>query len=62
LTNADYLDEFAFDKKAKSIVWLDDAQVPITYEQKDGVLSVHTNCFRYGAHYVVRVAKIIVEE
>lgn len=62
LTSADYLDEFAFDKKVKSIVWMDDAQLPIEYEQKDGVLSVHTKCFRYGAHYVVRVAKITVEE
>jgi len=62
LTQANYLDEFAFDKKVQSMVWLDDPELPIEYEQKDGVLSVHTKCFRYGAHYVVRVAKITVEE
>ena len=62
LTNAHYLDEFVFDKKVKSITWLDDKKATISCEQKDEKLSVYTSSFRYGAHYVVRVAKIEVEE
>jgi alpha-L-fucosidase len=62
LTNAHYLDEFVFDKKVKSISWLDDKKATISCEQKDEKLLVHTSSFRYGAHYVVRVAKIEVEE
>ena len=51
---------FAFEKKIKSISWLDD-ESPAPFEQKDGYVTVSPDQYRYGTHYVVRVAKIEVE-
>lgn len=57
-----FIDEFKFDKKIKSITCLDDPSVAFEFEQKDGVTTVKSVCYPYGMHLAVRVAKIEIEK
>ena len=56
-----FIDSFPFDKKVKSITWLDEPNKEAKYEQENGMLTVHSEYYRYGRHLVVRVAKIVTE-
>ena len=55
------LDEFAFDKKIKSITALEDASIVCAFEQKDGVVKINNPAYTYGNSLVVRVLKIETE-
>ena len=59
---ANFLDEFKFDKKIKSVTALDDPTVPYEVTQENGVTKIKSIPYYYGTHLVVRVAKIEVEE
>ena len=60
--NANFIDTFAFDKKIKSITWLDDPKSAVRFtENGDGTVTVQSDAYKYGTHLVVRVAKILVE-
>ena len=59
--DANFDDTFPFAKKIKSITWLDN-KAPVSYEQNDGKVTVTTQPFFYGCHWVVRVAKIVCGE
>ena len=60
--DANFVDTFAFDKKIKSITWLDDPTTSVRFtENGDGTVTVQSDAYKYGTHLVVRVAKIIVE-
>lgn len=52
---------FTFGKPIQSITWLDN-KAPVSYEQNDGKVTVTTQPFFYGCHWVVRVAKIVCGE
>ena len=54
---ADYKDVFALDREITEITWLDNGE-PLSYEQEDDRVCVHTGPFSYGRNLVVRVAKI----
>ena len=57
-----FIDTFPFDKKVKSITWLDEPNKELRYtENEDGTLTVFSEHYRYGKHLVVRVAKIVTE-
>ncbi len=55
------LDEFAFDKKIKSVTALEDASIVYEFEQKDGVVKINNPAYTYGNSLVVRVLKIETE-
>ncbi len=57
---ASYQDIFNFDKKIKSITWLDNGD-PVAFEQDGDKVVVKTVPYTYGRQLVVRVAKIEVE-
>ena len=60
--DANYNDTFSFDKKIKSITWLDTPEVSVRYtDNGDGTITVHSDAYTYGRHLVVRVAKIVTE-
>jgi alpha-L-fucosidase len=60
--DANFVDTFAFDKKIKSITWLDVPKSAVRFtENGDGTVTVQSDAYKYGTHLVVRVAKIIVE-
>ena len=59
---ANFIDEFAFDKKIKSITAMDDATVTYEVKQENGVTTIKSSPYAYGTHLAVRVAKIEVEE
>ena len=54
------IDMFKFDKKIKSVSWLDNGQ-EIPFEQKDGTTTVRCTHYKYGTNLVVRIAKIVTE-
>ena len=54
---ADYTDVFTLDREITEITWLDNDE-PVSFEQKEGRVCVHTEPFCYGRNLVVRVAKI----
>ena len=56
----DYNCTFAFDRKIKSVTWLDNGK-ELSYTRDGGKVTIHTQPFFYGCHWVVRVAKIICE-
>ncbi len=56
---AQYSDEFEFDKQIKSVNWLDNNEL-LSFEQNDGKTIVFTTKYCYGRNLVVRVAKITV--
>ena len=59
---ANFIDTFAFDKKIKSIMWLDEPSKSVAYtENGDGTVTVNSEAYRYGKHLVARVAKIVTE-
>ena len=43
-------------EKIKSVKWMDNDE-KLDFVQDKGVLSINTTGFKYGTHYVVRVAK-----
>ena len=51
---------FDFDKKIKSIKWLDDG-LDVYFTQENGKTNIVTTSQFYGAHMVVKIAKIEVE-
>ena len=51
---------FDFDKKIKSIKWLDDG-LDVYFSQENGKTNIVTTSQFYGAHMVVKIAKIEVE-
>lgn len=54
------LDErFVFDKEITSVRWLDNGK-PLEYSQENGKTLIHTEPFKYGENYVVRIAEIKV--
>jgi alpha-L-fucosidase len=58
----DFNDAFAFDKKIKSITWLDEPMRAVKFtDNGDGTVTVNSEAYRYGKHLVVRVAKIVTE-
>ena len=59
---ANFVDEFAFDKKIKSITAMDDDTVTYEVKQENGVTTIKSTPYVYGTHLAVRVAKIEVEE
>jgi alpha-L-fucosidase len=60
--DADLMDTFPFDKKIKSITWLDTPDKEVEYtDNGDGTISVRSEAYKYGTHLVVRVAKIVTE-
>lgn len=59
---ANFIDEFKFDKKIKSITALDDPTVSYEVTQSGGVTKIKCTPYTYGTHLAVRVAKIEVEE
>ena len=58
--NSAYVHKFTFDKEIESVNWLDNG-APLTLEQNGNNVRISTIPFRYGEHYVVRVAKISVK-
>ena len=59
---ADLTDTFSFDKKIKSITWLDSPDTEVKYtDNGDGTITVHSETYKYGTHLVVRIAKIVTE-
>lgn len=50
---------FTFDKKIKSVCWLDNGK-ELNFTQNDNEVNIHTEKFEYGQDFVVRVAKIEV--
>lgn len=61
-TEANFIDTFPFDKKIKSISWLDTPEMEVRFtENDDGTVTVQSDYYRYGTHLVVRVAKIVTE-
>lgn len=54
---ANFKDTFPLEAKVESVEWMDN-RAPLKYEQKDGMLTVYTEPYRYGRDLVVRVAKI----
>ena len=58
--DAKYQETFTFEPQVKSITWMDNGQ-EVSYEHKEGKLTVYTEPFRYGRSLVVRVAKIVCE-
>ena len=61
LHEANFIDEFKFDKKIKSVTALDDAKVSYEVIQENGVTNIKSTPYAYGTHLAVRVAKIEVE-
>lgn len=60
--DANFNDTFPFDKKIKSITWLDTPNKEVAYtDNGDGTITVHSEAYKYGSHLVVRVAKIVTE-
>ena len=55
-----YINRFALDKKITSAQWLDSGE-ELSFTQKDGKVCLITPAFKYGEHYVVRVAKLTVK-
>lgn len=53
-------DRFAFDGEVSSVKWLDDG-TDVSFEQKDGTLTVYPGTYRYGVDLVVRIAKIEIK-
>ena len=51
---------FKFDKKIKSVQWLDNGE-KLGFGQKDGETVIFGTLFQYGTDLVVRIAKIITE-
>ena len=51
---------FDFDKKIKSIKWLDDG-LDVYFTQENRKTNIVTTSQFYGAHMVVKIAKIEVE-
>jgi len=59
---ANFIDAFPFDKKIKSVTWLDEPEQQLRFiHNDDGTVTIHSNAYRYGKHLVVRVAKIVTE-
>jgi len=57
-----FIDTFPFDKKIKSITWLDDPKKEVRFNvNNDGTVTVFSEHYDYGMHLVVRVAKIVTE-
>ena len=56
-----YEDSFAFDRKIKSVHWLDNGK-PIEFTQNGNDVTITTEPYVYGRNLVVRVAKIICED
>ena len=56
----DYECTFAFDKKIQSVTWLDNGK-DVAFITENGKVTVKTQPFFYGCHWVVRVAKMICE-
>lgn len=50
-------DKFSIDSAVTSMKWLDDGS-DVSFEQKDGVVTVSPGSYHYGTDLVVRVAKI----
>lgn len=60
-SNFDHLSHsFSFDKKIKSIKWLDNGEA-LDFSESDGVITTPPVAFKYGTNLVVRVAKIEVQ-
>ena len=59
-TKGDSVKQIAFDKKIKSIKWLDNGE-ELDYTQENGEVTLYCKPYFYGTHLVVRVAKIEVE-
>ena len=59
-TKGDNVKQIAFDKKVKSIKWLDNGEA-LDYTQENGEVTLYCKPYFYGTHLVVRVAKIEVE-
>lgn len=53
---------FRFDKKIKSVTWLDEPQTSVEFKQNEkGETTVRSTPYHYGTHLVARVAKIEIE-
>lgn len=59
VNEAEYIDIFPLDECVQSIEWLDTNE-PVSFEQENGKVIVHTEPYRYGRNLVVRIAKITV--
>ena len=57
-----FTDTFRFDKKIKSVTWLDQPQTSLKFEQNDGETTVYSTPYSYGQQLVARVAKIEIEK
>lgn len=57
----EYTDTFKFPKKIKSVFWMDEPQTELGLEQEGEDVKIYTMPYRYGTHFVVRVAKIVTE-
>ena len=54
------VDRFTFDKKIKSVHWLE-SEEPLTYKQDDDKCEIYLSEQPYGQSVVVRIAKIVTE-
>lgn len=53
----DYSCTFAFDRKINTVTWLDNGK-ELSFTEDNGKVTILTQPFFYGCHWVVRVAKI----
>ena len=56
----DYASTFSLDRTIRSITWMDSGKA-VPYEVSGDQVTVITQPFTYGRHFVVRVAKIVCE-
>ena len=59
VNGVNYNEIFEFDKKIKSVKWLDSGE-ELEFEQNGNKTAIYTKPFKYGESYVVRVAEIKV--
>lgn len=59
--DSNYASTFTLDKPIKSVTWMDNGQ-EVPYQINGGQVTVITQPFSYGRHWVVRVAKIVCYE
>lgn len=57
----DYKRTFALDRKIKSVTWLDNGK-DVAFSSGNGKVTVSTQPFGYGYHWVVRVARILCQD